>query len=139
MASSRKFGKRELARIFREAEAAGIAAGRDAVPTPMVVFQPRAGDLFTERESDITRAVKVYEPVMDGVCGFAEIVIRPGNSSAANFAKARYGASKRYHGGVGIWVSSYGQSYERKMAYAVAFAGILRDAGINAYADGRLD
>ena len=33
----------------------------------------------------------------------------------------------------------YGQSYERKYAHARAMAAVLREAGVNAYGEGRLD
>lgn len=109
--------------LFAAADAAGKAAAAAVVPRPMIVI----GD------------GRVYEPVMDGVCGFAWVKIRPGNSAAAKFAKANYGASASYSGGVDIWVSAYNQSMVRKEAYANAFAKVLRDAGINAYGDSRMD
>ena len=38
-----------------------------------------------------------------------------------------------------IRAQGYGQSYEKKMAYAQAYAAVIQKAGITAYAQGRLD
>lgn len=115
----------DLARIFHAAHTAGLAAGRGETPTPMIVTDELGG--YT------------YEPVMDGACGFAWIVIKPGTSKAAKYAKRYFEGRAGHGGGVHIWVSLFNQSYERKMAYARAFAEVLTRAGIRAYADGRLD
>jgi hypothetical protein len=104
--------------LYSEADAAGLAAA--IVPEPMIV--------------------EGYEdsPVMAGPCGFAWINV-PGNSAFGRYAKRR-GHNKGYPQGINIWVSGFGQSYERKMAYAQAFAAVLREHGVEkAYASGRLD
>lgn len=132
---------RDFSDLHARADAAGKAAAEAHRPTPMHVVQ---------RENpfdDSSPIVRRYAPVMDGVCGFAWINIRPGNSPFANWAKkqSRPGrpdwelARKSYHGGVDIWVSDYGQSYELKLAYARGYAKVLAEAGIKAYASGRLD
>lgn len=116
--------------ITAAARAAGLEAGEKSCPRPMVVQEIGVyGDVL-----------KTYEPVMDGVCGFAWIKVRPGNSPFARYLKAVGLTSGRaYDGGVDIWVRDFNQSYEKKMAYAAAYASILQQAGINAYATGRLD
>jgi hypothetical protein len=38
-----------------------------------------------------------------------------------------------------LWVSDFNQSHQRKQAYAHAYAEALRAAGIEAFADSRLD
>ena len=53
--------------------------------------------------------------------------------------KSGIGRLDSYYGGWTIWVGDFGQSYERKMAYAGAFAEVLQKHGIKAYANGRLD
>jgi hypothetical protein len=111
------------AQLFAAAHAAGMAAGNAAVPTPMTVVDTISGH--------------VYLPVAAGVCGFAWINV-PGNSAFGRYAKKR-GYSKGYPSGINIWVREFGQSYERKMAYAQAFAAVLKEAGVKAYASGRLD
>ena len=88
---------------------------------------------------DSSPIVKRYAPVMDGVCGFAWVVVRPAGSSFGRWLRKERGHSLAYGGGVSIWVGSFGQSYERKYAYARAFAGVLEEAGIEAYAQSRLD
>jgi hypothetical protein len=122
----------ELKRIFDAAHAAGIEAANACTPTPMVVAQH-------ENPLDDSSPVEKRWLVPQGVCGFAWITLKPGTSRAARYAKAHLGARKAYHGGVSIWVHQFNQSYELKTAYASAFVQVLRDAGIDAYADGRLD
>lgn len=114
--------------LYARAHQAGMTAGNTAIPTPMVVRQMGANG----------EVVKTYPPVMDGPCGFGWVTVRPGTSSFARFLKTK-GHRKAYNGGVEIWVREFGQSYERKVAYARAFAEVLREAGINAYGGGRLD
>lgn len=121
------------AALFDAAHRAGMAAGEAARPTPMTVVQ-HANPL-----DDSSPVVKAYAPVMDGVCGFAYVIVRPGNSSFARWLKANRGARKAYYGGMQFSVHQFGQSYERKVAYAGAFVGVLEQAGVKAYVDSRLD
>lgn len=123
----------KFAELARRADEAGRQAAEACVPQPMTVVQ-HANPL-----DDSSPIVRVYEPVMEGVCGFAWVEIYPGNCSFANYAKKHLGASKHYGGGVSIWIGDYGQSYERKSAYAQAFAEVIREEGIKAYAGSRLD
>lgn len=119
--------------LIAKAHAAGMAAGEAATPTPMVVYQ-REHPL-----DDTSRITKVYAPVMSGVCGFAWVTIRPGTSSLARYVRTLRNGGTSYYGGTDYRVHAFGQSYERKMAYARAFAAVLEEAGFNAYAGGRLD
>ena len=123
----------EFEKIYKLAHLAGVEAAAASVPVPMHVVQ-RANPL-----DDSSPIVKRYEPVMDGVCGFASVHTNPGNSSFALWAVQNHGWSKAYRGGVSLWVSDYGQSMTRKEAYARAFAGVLQDNGINAHAESRMD
>lgn len=134
-------GKKDtLAAIFAEAEAAGEKAATDVVPVPMHVVQ-RANPF-----DDHSQVIHAYEPVMDGVCGFAWVNL-PGNSREARYAKERYkdGAhglrtGKGYPSGLDIWVSGYGQSMTRKESFASAFAKVLRErTGVAAYMQSRMD
>lgn len=118
--------------IYSEADAAGRKAAEAVVPVPMYVVQ-RADPL-----NDNSPVVKAYPPVMDGVCGFAWVTVRPGNSGFAKYLKAK-GAHKGYYGGVELWVSGYNQSMTRKEAYAYAFADVCQKYGIKAYAGSRMD
>jgi hypothetical protein len=105
--------------LVLKAHEAGMRAGQAVVPVPM--------------------HVQGYAPVMEGPCGFAWVTVRPGNSPFANFLKRAKLADKAYGGGVSVWVSEFGQSVARKEAYARAYAAVLQDAGVKAYADSRLD
>ena len=117
-----------LEALFRTAEAEGRKAGNACIPTPMLI-----------REEIGPNPGRIYGPIMDGVCGFAWIVIKPGTCRAARMAKELYRARTAYGGGMQIWVNDYGQSMTRKAAYAEAFARVLQGAGIKAYADSRMD
>jgi hypothetical protein len=154
--------KRDLLNLFKQAEAAGLAAGNAITVQPMIVV---------ERENpfdDNSPIVKQYAPVASGVCGFAYINFVPGNSKIANAAKKRYGyrkpndfhigpltprdrafaekvgigeAFKRYYGGIQASVWAFGQSYDRKTAFAAAYAKVFADAGYGEFVsyESRLD
>ena len=119
--------------IYAEARTAGMAAGTGATPTPMIVGSPS-----TPFGNDIDPNKKTYF-VPDGPCGFAWINIRPGNCKFANWLKKERLARGSYRGGVDVWVGEFGQSMARKEAYAGAFSKVLREEGIDAYADSRMD
>lgn len=120
--------------LFIAAEEAGREAAFAKVPEPMVVVQRK--NAF----DDSSAIVKQYEPVLDGVCGFAWVNVNPGTSSFARWLKKEgHVRGRAYEGGVNIWIGHYRQSYERTMAHAVAMAKVLRENGIDAYASGRLD
>jgi len=120
--------------IYTQAVQAGIQAGSDAVPTPMVVGTPTS-----ILGSDIDFTKKTYF-VPDGVCGFAWVKIRPNRGKFVAWLKSEnIGRANSYEGGYDISVREFGQSLERKEAYAEAFAKVLRENGINAYACSRID
>jgi hypothetical protein len=114
----------QLHALFAAAGRAGAAAVAKINPTPVQVVQ--TADPF----DPTSPVVKRFAPMTGGVCGFAWVTIRPGNSRLARFAKKHYGArTDHYAGGVRINISQYGQSFERKAAFADAFAQVFRDAG----------
>ena len=120
--------------LYNEARIAGLEAVRKCTPTPMVVGEPTT--LFG---NDVDYSKKTYF-VADGVCGFAWINVKPGNSPFANWLKKTdKGKSSHYEGGVTIWVSEFNQSMQKKECYAQAFADVLRKSGIRAYAMSRMD
>lgn len=121
-----------LHQVFEKAYHVGMKAGNEHVPTPMVVVQH-------ENQLDDSSKVQKSWAVASGVCGFAWIVINPANCSAANYAKKYLGARKSYPKGIAIWINEFGQSYEKKLAFAQAYANELCVNGINAQAYGRLD
>ncbi len=119
--------------IYDAAFTAGMEAGKAAIPEPMIVV---------ERENpfdDSSAIVKEYAPVMDGPCGFATVTVRPGSSSFAKFLRKSGVSHKAYYGGEEFFVHEFGQSVTRKYAFAVAFAAVVKEAGITAYAASRLD
>ena len=110
---------------YEDAVAKAIEAGKTAAkvckPTPMVVQQHL--DLF----DDSSPVTETYEPVESGVCGFGYVIVSPGNSSLAIWLKKHMFYFKWYYGGIAMGVKEYGQSYERKMAYAYAYATTLHN------------
>lgn len=129
---SLKLSAKDCAALFAKADAAGKAAAVANVPTPMIV---------SEHANPLNDASPVKNSwfVADGACGFAWVIVRPGNCSFANWLKKNAGARPAYYGGTEYWIRDYGQSVERKEAYARAFAKVVSEAGIKAYADSRLD
>lgn len=117
---------REFKNLYEKADKAGQLAASNQVPEPMVVLDGNA---------------RVFEVVSDGVCGFAWVNMKPGNSKFANWLKKnKLARSDEYYGGVTIWVSDYNQSMERKSAYAGGFASVLIEAGYTkTYAMSRMD
>ncbi len=127
--------KAETARfekLFADAKAAGMAAVAKTVVPAMVVSQ-HASPL------DDASPVTHQWVVPDGVCGFAWVTLRPGTSKAARFAKKFLGARTAYGGGMQLWVSDFNQSMTKKEAFAEAFAKVLRDGGVEAFAGSRMD
>jgi hypothetical protein len=123
-----------FAEVYAQADRCGQAAVEDIVPTPMVVVE-RANPL-----DDSSPIVRQYAPIESGVCGFAWVTVRPANSSFALWAKKEHGWSRSYHGGLQLWVRGYGQSMERKEAYARAFAAHIRsELGLECHASSRMD
>ena len=110
---------------------AGRRAGEAVTPTTMVVVEPMG-------VSNLPRAIWRDD---EGPWGFAWVTIRPATSGFAHWLRKHKLARKAYYGGIEIWVSEFGQSYERKHACAKAMAEVLRGAlGTDRiYAGGRLD
>lgn len=109
--------------VYNQAVVAGRAAGEAVAPVPMTV---------------VGQNQKWF--VSEGVCGFAWVTIRPGNSSFAKWLVKNKLARAAYGGGVQIWISAFNQSMQRKEACAAAMAEMFRnELGINAYAGSRMD
>lgn len=121
--SDRAIQDQRFRELVAAAHAAGTRAGVACKPTPMTVIGMR-GERYR---------------VEDGPCGFASIHFK-GNTAFGRWAK-REGLAKRdsYRGGLYVWVNDFGQSYERKRAYANAFADVLIAGGIAAFTHARLD
>lgn len=119
--------------IWDEAYQAGIKAGQDCKPIGMRVME-HANPL-----DDNSPVVQSWD-IPDGVCGFAWIVVRPGNCGFAKWAKKNKDARPEYGGGTCVyWVGEFNQSMQRKEAFANAFAEVLNKYGINASPRSRMD
>lgn len=120
-------------RLHEAADRAGNEAALLCRPVPMVVVQHANG--FDDKSP------VVYREVVDGgVCGFAWVVVRPATSSFSRWAmKNLPRASKNYGGGLCLWCPLSTQSMEIKEAYCEAYAKVLREAGVSAHAQSRLD
>jgi hypothetical protein len=105
--------------IFNEAHAAGMAAGEAAVPQPMYI--------------------QGYAPVMDGVCGFAWVHLPDARAPFAKWARDNNKGHKSYRNGFDLSVDGFNQSMQRKEAYARAFANVLKQHGVDAYMQSRID
>jgi hypothetical protein len=120
--------------LYTTAHNAGMAAGMNHVPTPMMVGTAKS--LF---DNSIDESKPVYR-VNSGVCGFAWVSIRPARGKLVNWLKKNgIGRKNNYEGGYQVSVFEFGQSMEQKEAYARAFAKVLRENGIDAYAGSRMD
>jgi hypothetical protein len=116
--------------LLYKAMEAGRKAGLECRPVPMIV-----GNDDGRGGIDLSRPI--YH-VDDGACGFAWVSV-PGNSSFGRWLKASGHGRPGYPRGIWYWVSEFGQSVERKEAMANAMARVLREAGVEAFANSRLD
>lgn len=107
-------------KIWIEAVNAGQAAMEQTTPTPMVV-QQHANPL------DDNSPVEKSWHVPQGPCGFAWVLVYPGNCSFAHWLKKHDHAGKAYGGGVKVWVNAGGQSVELKSAFAHAMAKVFKN------------
>lgn len=123
--------KTQCKAIYREAYEAGLAAGKDA-DTPKFIVGDAIG-----LSDEIDYSKKTY--ILDGLCGFAWVNISPARGAFVNWLKSQEIGGKSYYGGYEIWVREFGQSVDRKSAFAGAFAEVLNKYGISAYAGSRLD
>ena len=123
--------------LYRAAHEAGQVAADAAVPTPMLVGT--AVGL-----SDIIDETKPVYVVRGGLCGFAYIIVRPARGGFVNWMRDNGIGYKHYYGGWTIPARpltppDLSQSVEIKEKYARAFAGVLRDHGINCTVETMLD
>ena len=111
-------------KLFRDAQAAGYAAGDHMTPLPMLVT---------------TRDGELIERVNEGMCGFASVIVRHANKGFGHWLKKQGIARKSYYGGMEIWIGAHNQSYERKVAHANAMVHVLREGGVDCHVSSRLD
>jgi hypothetical protein len=128
-----KKARLDFDKVWQEAHEAGMVKASECIPTPMVV-QQRANPM-----DDQSEVIKTYAPVMDGVCGFAWISGIKGNTAFGKWAKDKRLASKDYPSGLRIWIGLFGQSMQKKEAYAHGAATVLNQYGIKCYVNSRMD
>jgi hypothetical protein len=116
--------EQDISFVVSQAQYAGMQAMQETIPVPMVV---NGG------------GVRYHVP--SGACGFAWVnVYGVRSNSKVGKALIAEGFSKsEYHRCLQYWVHEGNQSVELKEAYAMAFAKVLQQHGINAYADSKLD
>lgn len=125
--------------LYLEACKNAIKAGMENKPTPIAVVSAGLDD---KPLADAKPSI-----IMEGLCGYAWVTIRPARGAFVKFMKSIDKGRNGYYGGYEISTNvieretgvNFGQSYERKMAAAEAFAATLQTWGINAVAEGRLD
>jgi rhamnogalacturonyl hydrolase YesR len=110
--------------VFDKALAEGLLAGQNHNPRAMKITDSFTGQTWVEES---------------GMCGFAWVVVKGANKGFGHWLLKSGRARKSYYGGAEIWVSEFGQSYERKAAMASAMAQVFNDAGFDSYAGSRLD
>jgi len=122
----------QIESLYTQAHNAGNNAVTQTTITPIIVTQ-------AANPLDDSSAVVNAWVVNDGVCGFASVIIKPANSKFAKFLIANQLGRKAYGGGVSMSIRDFNQSLTKKEAYAEGFAKVLRDNGINAWAESRMD
>lgn len=139
---------KQYASALAEALQAGAQAGTGATPRPMVVGSPKnlVGSLVGGNDGGFDPEQPTYY-VADGVCGFAWLQVKGrqfnnwltgtvASASPASEVLAGYGElvseprPDSYYGGVSVWVRGYGQSMQRKEAFAGAVARSLSAANL---------
>lgn len=118
--------------LYDKANDAGLAAAKEVELPQFLITETNA---FGEQKEN----AKQY--IMNGLCGFAWVSIKPANMKFAKWMVQNAGARKdSYAGGVRFPIFGFEQSIDKKAAYAGAFAGVLQDAGMKkVYMDSRLD
>jgi hypothetical protein len=119
--------------LYLKAYSSGMEALKNAIPTPMIVYEKAIG----LSDKPVPGCKEWYVP--EGACGFAWINIKPARGKFIKYLKDIDAGHKSYYGGYDVWVHEGGQSLERKEAYASAFAKVLRDNGFDAYMMSRMD
>lgn len=112
--------------LFSDAHEAGMIAGNLVENTPFLVV-----------DKNFNGKQKVYS--VPGMCGFANVVVKPANCKFAQWLFENEGAFNGSYPGVSMFVHEFGQSYEKKRAYASAFSRVVNDAGIRSISSSRLD
>jgi hypothetical protein len=133
-----KLSDAECEKLYNQAVQAGVMAVEAAIKANqiqgMIVGTPTT--LFG---NDIDYS-KPVEYVSDGPCGMATVQIRPSVGGIAGYLRkkgiARY---SDYEKCAYVYIGAYNQSVQKKEIYGRAFAAVLREKGIDAYCQSRMD
>ena len=83
------------------------------------------------------KSTQSFEQESNVVNGHVWVIVRPGNSSFAQYAK-KHGWKRANSGGIILWIDEFEESMIKKFEYAKAFALTLNSHGITAFADERM-
>lgn len=126
--------------IYQEALQKAEEVAKATIPEPMIVGTAKT---FLGNEIDETKKTYFVE---GGVCGFAWIVVKPALGKFVKWLKLNQIGYKNYGGGWAIPArpeftknNPLAQSLAINEAWARAFAQVLRDNGLDAYAESRMD
>jgi len=106
--------------LYNLAHNEAVKASNRVVPTPMYI-------------------TGYTEPVMDGLCGLAYIVVKDARKGFAKWLKSKNIGYQCYKGGWEVFAATRDQSFEKAKAYAETFEKILRQNGVECYSVSRLD
>lgn len=106
-----------------------------------------AGEEAASKCTQQMLTIKGYEHEPFPICGFAWVNFKPATTRFVRFLKKEGLVNKAYEGGANLWVSKYGQSYDKKLAYARAFADSIQqtivlsglEPSLSVHGAGRLD
>ena len=74
-----------------------------------------------------------------GPCGFASINVRGNSRFGKYLLESKMGRKSPYRGGIDMFIHHFGQSGNKKIRYAYAFARILEENGITCKIEARDD
>jgi hypothetical protein len=124
--------------ILVEASESAEQAVKACTPRPIIVGEA----IGLSNEIDESKPTYFVE---GGVCGFASVVIKPARGAIVAELKKRGIGSAHYGGGYSFssWQLAPSirrdQSYERAVAAAKGAVEVLKNYGVNAYVDSRID
>ena len=111
--------------FYESVHAAAHAAGwetAEAAVLPQYVAVQHANPL-----DDSSEIVKVWDQPFE-LCGFASVQVKGANKGYGKWlVSSGTGETDTWNGGACFWVSSFGQSHGRKVAYASAYADTVKE------------
>ena len=111
--------------FYESVHAAAHAAGREAAQAAVL---PQFGAVqHANPLDDSSEIVKVWNQPFE-LCGFASVQVKGANKGYGKWlVSSGTGETDTWNGGACFWVSSFGQSHGRKVAYASAYADTVKE------------